>query len=81
MILAPGEKIPIFKQDLSGGGNNSFRSRGQWKKATKLHVSQMSTEELEHYFIVITSVPKQKKTGFFPEELNDDGHLNGKFFY
>ena len=55
--------------------------RPLWKKATKLHVSQMSTEELEHYFIVITSVPKQKKTGFFPEELNDDGHLNGKFFY
>ena len=44
------------------------------------HVSQMSTKELEHYFIVITSVPKQKKPGFFPEDLNGDGHLNGKFF-
>ena len=55
------KNIPIFKQDLSGGGNNAFRSQGQWKKITPEHVSQMSAQELGHYFIVIPSNSGQHK--------------------
>ena len=36
----------------------------------------MSSNEIDNYYIAITSIPGQKKPTYFPYDRNNDGRLN-----
>ena len=51
-------------------------AKGKRKKISAEVLKEMSSKEVDNYYIAITSIPGQKKPAYFPYERNNDGHLN-----
>lgn len=51
-------------------------AKGKKKKISREVYKDMSSNEIDNYYIAITSIPGQKKPDYFPYDRNNDGRLN-----
>lgn len=66
--------VPIYSKEP--GGNNYVYAKGKKKKISREVYKDMSSNEIDNYYIAITSIPGQKKPDYFPYDRNNDGRLN-----
>jgi len=50
--------------------------KGKKIKISPTVFKEMSSKEVDNYYIAITSIPGQKKPAYFPHDRNNDGRLN-----